>query len=106
MCLWRYGELKTGGDGIVSHERRARGVYCNRCKQILDILHNRDRKPSPNLFDKSVLELHEHLTKEHTIGDDNRVQDMRRICIELLESRNLQAGERDFLVGSNEFSAR
>ena len=107
MCLWRYGELKTGGDGIdLSHERRARGVYCNRCKQILDMLHNRDRKPSPNLFDKSVLELHEHLTKEHTIGDDNRVQDMRCICIELLESRNLQAGDRDFLVGSNEFSAR
>jgi hypothetical protein len=39
------------------------------------------------------------LTKEHTIGDDNRVQDMRCICIELLESRNLQAGNRDFLVG-------
>jgi hypothetical protein len=92
--------LETGGDGIdLSHERRARVVYCKRCKQILDILHNRDRKPSPNLFDKSVLELHEHLTKEHTIGDDNRVQDMRCICIELLESRNLQAGNRDFLVG-------
>jgi hypothetical protein len=55
---------------------------------------SRDRKPSPNLFDKSVLELHEHLIKEHTIGDDNRVQDMRRICIELLESGNM-----DFLVG-------
>ena len=59
-----------------------------------------------NLFDESVLELHEHLTKEHTIDDDNRVQDMRRICIELLESRNLQTGDRDFLVCSNEFSAR
>ena len=46
------------------------------------------RKPSPNLFDKSVLELHEHLTKEQTIGDDNRMQDMQRICIELLESRS------------------
>jgi hypothetical protein len=92
--------LETGGDGIdLSHERRARGVYCKRCKQILNILYNRDRKPSPTLFDKSVLELHEHLTKEHSIGDHNRVQDMRRICIELLESRNLQAGNRDFLVG-------
>ena len=45
-----------------------------------------------------VLELHEHLTKEHAIGDDNRVQDMRRIGTELLESRNLQTGNRDFLV--------
>ena len=78
--------METGGDGIdLSPERRARGVYCKRCKQILDILHNRDRKPSPNLFDK-----------EHTIGDDNRAQDMRRIYIELLESRNLQAGNNFF----------
>ena len=73
----------------MSHEKRVRGVYCKRCKQILDILHNRNRKPSPTLFDKSVLELHEHLTKEHSIGDDNRVQDMRRICMELLESKSL-----------------
>ena len=80
----------------MSHQRRALGVYSKRCNQILDILHNRDRKPSPNLFDKSVPELHEHLTKEHTIGDDNRAQDMRRIYIELLESRNLQAGNNFF----------
>jgi hypothetical protein len=50
--------------------------YCKRFKQVLDILHNRDRKPSPNFLEKSVLELHEHLTKEHTIGNDNVVQDM------------------------------
>ena len=80
--------MQTGGDGIdLSHERRARGVYCKHCKQILDILHNRDGKPSPTLFDKLVLELHEHLTKEHTIGDDNMVRDMRHICIGLLESK-------------------
>jgi hypothetical protein len=48
-------------------------------------------------FDKSVLELYEHSDKEHTIVDDSRVQEMRRICIELLGSRNLQAGNRDLV---------
>jgi hypothetical protein len=51
-------------------------------------------------FNKSVLELYEHSGKEHTIVDDSRVQEMRRICIELLESRNLQAGNRN-LVGTD-----
>ncbi|MGC2571014.1 MAG: hypothetical protein WA364_05830 [Candidatus Nitrosopolaris sp.] len=76
----------------MSRQRRTPGVYCKRCKQILDILHNRGSKPNPKLFDKSALELYEHLNKEHTIADDSRVQEMRRLCIELLESRNLQAG--------------
>jgi hypothetical protein len=67
------------------------------CEQILEILHNQDRKPSPNLFDKSVLELYEHSDMEHTIVDDSRVQEMRRICIELLEIRNLQAGNRNLV---------
>jgi hypothetical protein len=83
----------------LSHQRRALGVYCKRCKQILGILHNRDSKPSPKLFDKSALELYEHLDKEHTIAD-SRVQEMRRICIELLDSRNLRAGNRN-LVGTD-----
>jgi hypothetical protein len=34
-------------------------------EQIFEILHNQDRKPSPNLFDKSVLELYEHLAKRY-----------------------------------------
>lgn len=73
--------METGGDGIdLSQERRVRGVYYKRCKQILDILHNRGRKPSPTLFDKSVLELHEHLTKEHSIGDDMRRARGCKIC--------------------------
>ena len=88
--------MEAGGDGIdLAHERRARSVYCKRCKQILDILHNRDRKPSPNLFDKSVLELHEHLTKEHTIGDDSRVQEyMYRVI-----SESKSSGRRQGLFG-------
>jgi hypothetical protein len=72
-------------------QRRARAVYCKRCEQILDILHNRDRKLSPRLFDKSVLDLYRHLM-EHTVAD-SRVQEMRLICIELIESRNLHAGD-------------
>jgi hypothetical protein len=47
-------------------------------------------------FDKSVLELYEHSDKEHTIVDDSRVQGLRT-CIELLVSRNLQAGNRDLV---------
>jgi hypothetical protein len=71
-----------------------------RCKQILDILRNRDRKPSPNIFDKSVLDLHEHLTKEHTIGDDPSDNRVQRICFELLESKSPgNNNNRDFLVG-------
>jgi hypothetical protein len=83
------------------HQRRAQTVYCKRCKQILDILYNRDSKSNPKLFDKCVVELYEHLDKEHTIADDSRVQEMRRICIELLESRNLHTGNRN-LVGTDQ----
>ena len=77
-------KLQAGRDGIdLSRQRRARGIYCKHCEQILDILRNRDRKPSPSLFDKSVLDLYIDLM-EHTVAD-SRVQEMRRICIELLE---------------------
>ena len=93
-------ELETGGDDIdLSRHRGGRSIYCKRCEQILDMLYNRDRKPSPNLFDKSVLDLYRHLA-EHVIAD-SRVQEMRRICLELLESRNLQQSRTLWWVGSD-----